>query len=105
MLGAEALARPPSLPAAPLHADAHHLAWTSTRFRAYDVRCEDAVTEIEYGVHGLLVTFIECDLVLPHKGSQGCVHIGLRPGAYVWVEPPLLVRLPPLFRGIFAEWI
>lgn len=104
MVGAEALARPPVTASAPMTCEGHELAWTSNRFRVYDVHAEGSIAVV-YGVFGLLVALDESDVQITQAESNAAAHAGLSAGGYLWVEPPQCVRLPKNFRGIFAEWI
>lgn len=105
LIGAEALARPAQIATEAMDISAHKLAWESGRFRTYDVASGSQATAIEYRVHGLLVALGENDIGVHSAAGGGRANVCLKPGAYLWVEPPYCVELPANFRGIFAEWI
>ena len=105
MLGAEALARPPASAATNPDLPAHTLKTESGRFRVFDVSVGEEAVTLHYDVFGLLVTFVECTLGSASRGPNGGISVGIRPGGFMWLEPPAEVTLPAAFRGIFAQWI
>jgi hypothetical protein len=100
-IAAEARARPARVVGTPFIAAGHHLAWESTRFRAYTLELE-AKLDVVYGFYALLVMLTPG--VVELRGGQGTQRHELAHGAWLWLEPTVAVRLPGSAHGMLAEW-